>query len=348
MKLWFGLCAALSLWLTVAPAQAFTPPVKQALVELTGIYQQRLGSLYSCEQLAPHEFRLCTSALRNDYSGPFVLHHGRRTDKVVVLFHGLSDSPFYMRSIAEAAFELGYNVVVGLLPGHALVSPDQAMEAPALANHWQDHVAEVIAAARSLGYNTIVGGFSTGGALTLNYTLLHPDKPVSGLMLFSGALQLASWIEWLSAIPGSGWLSRLLDGVYGGKSPNPYKYALVSRYGVLELARIIRQNRRLLRLNGLALPLFAAHSRADESTPIAGIEELVKRNEGQSQLYIMDEAIGVCHGNLTLNQRQVDQIDFDANTLEDMAPCYVPKANPLHQEMLEAMVAFLQQVRGQG
>ena len=32
---------------------------------------------------------------------PRILHHGQSTDDVIVLVHGLSDSPFYMLAIAK-------------------------------------------------------------------------------------------------------------------------------------------------------------------------------------------------------------------------------------------------------
>src|SRR5438045_4478720 len=51
--------------------------------------------------------------------GSILLSHGHRTARVVVLFHGLTDSPLQYFPFAQRLFEQGDNVFVPRLPHHA-------------------------------------------------------------------------------------------------------------------------------------------------------------------------------------------------------------------------------------
>ena len=114
-------------------------------------------------------YRVCSDALRNDGNAPYILHNGKPTKKVMVLFHGLSDSPFFFSSIAPFIRQQGFTVVVGLLPGHGKKEADADMEDSELYQRWQTHVSDVVAYASTLGERVYLGGFSTGGALVTHY-----------------------------------------------------------------------------------------------------------------------------------------------------------------------------------
>ena len=307
------------------------------------IYQQELGSTQGCQEPRLLEFAVCSSALRNDGNAPYILHHGHPTDKVIVLFHGLSDSPFFLRSIAGALHAEGYNVVVGLLPGHGLVDADADMQDPELANRWRKKVADISELATSLGDTKYIGGFSTGGALAVEYVLSHPDE-YKGLLLFSGALRLDSTVETLANIWGMRWVAKLLDGDYQTEGRNPVKYPKVSTYAALQLVDVISSIRaQIAQKAPLDLPLFVAHSQADVTTNIQGVQDLMAYNQGQNQFFEIPQSYDVCHADLVISESQLQDMHYDMSNLGEREPCSVPQANPLHPAMLAAAIAYLRE-----
>lgn len=125
----------------------------------------------------------------------------------ILLIHGLTDSPYSMRALAEFFNEQGFYVVLLRVPGHGTIPAELARIS------WKDWVAAVKIAAihtsRATGTDLpfYMGGFSNGGSLSLLYTLqsLQDDnlpRP-EGLFLFSpavGVSKFAALSDWLMAI----------------------------------------------------------------------------------------------------------------------------------------------------
>ena len=94
-----------------------------------------------------------------------------KTKGGVLLIHGLSDSPYSLRSIGEIFFRNGYYVLGVRLPGHGTVP------AALLDVSWKDWSAVVDLAAGHVAERTgendpfYVCGYSAGGALALKYTV---------------------------------------------------------------------------------------------------------------------------------------------------------------------------------
>lgn len=307
------------------------------------LYQAQLGSIEGCKEPSIDVFSVCSSALKNDGNAPYILHHNTTSDKVIVLFHGLSDSPFFMRSIAQSFYHEGYNVVVALLPGHGLKNADKIMQDPNLANLWREHLAAVIELATGLGKQEYVGGFSTGGALATEYVLLHPNK-VKGLLLFSGALRLESKAEILANVWGMRWLAKKLDGDYSTEGRNPFKYPSVSTFAAFQLVDVIMSVRELIEdKRTLNLPIFVAHSQADATTLIRGVKELMTYNQGSNQFFDIPQNNNVCHADLVINAKQLVDMHYDMRGIEETESCSVPKANPVHAEMLKVAIAYLKE-----
>lgn len=319
----------------------FSQPIEAKFDQFDRIYQEQLGATNGCQTPELNLFKVCSNKLKNDGNAPYILHHNKVTKKVVVLFHGLSDSPFYFRSIARFIHQQGHNVIVALMPGHGKKQADEDMQDSELADRWREHVSEMVDFSSDLGQQVYIGGFSTGGVLGTEYILQNPEA-VKGLMLFSGALALNSSVESMAKIWGIQWLAKILDGEYETKGPNPYKYPSVARFAALELAEVIFSVRELIE-NGatLNLPIFAAHSMADQTTPVIGVSNLLAVNTGTNTLFELSEELDVCHADVVVNNEQVSDMQFDASKLEEILPCKVPKANPKHPEMLDALQRFL-------
>jgi len=128
-----------------------------------------------------------------------------------LLVHGLTDSPYSMKALAEALHRRGFEVTVLRLPGHGTF-PSMLTEV-----RYRDWVAAVRLAAHDVAKRTgagqpfYVGGYSTGATLTLNYALdalTDPDlRRPDRVLLMSPAIELtavaalANIIDVLSLVP---------------------------------------------------------------------------------------------------------------------------------------------------
>ncbi|MGB5486420.1 MAG: alpha/beta fold hydrolase [Lysobacterales bacterium] len=120
----------------------------------------------------------------------------------VLLIHGMSDSPYSLRSIGQLLHGHGAYVIGMRVPGHG--------QAPSglLDTEWEDMAAAVRLAVRELqdksaGVPLYIVGYSNGGALAVQYTLdsLADEglKIVDGLILMSpeiGISKLAALAKW--------------------------------------------------------------------------------------------------------------------------------------------------------
>lgn len=110
----------------------------------------------------------------------------------VLLLHGLSDSPYSMRALAEIFHAHDYWVVSLRLPGHGTIP------AGLVSARWQDWAAAMRLAARhvrqKIGENRpfLIAGYSTGSALAVEYSLAvleGENYPVpKGIILLSPAI----------------------------------------------------------------------------------------------------------------------------------------------------------------
>jgi len=124
----------------------------------------------------------------------------------VLMLHGLSDSPYSLRSLAERLHEAGAWIVGLRLPGHG-TAPSGLVEV-----RWQDMAAAVRLAMRHLhrqagGQPLTIVGYSNGGALAVHYALdalADSDLPsVSRLVLLSpeiGVSSAAAFAVWQARI----------------------------------------------------------------------------------------------------------------------------------------------------
>lgn len=148
----------------------------------------------------------------------------------VLLLHGLTDSPYSMRALAEIFVARGWYVVGLRLPGHGT--------APAALTRvsWQDWAAATRLAAKHLRAKTspdvplVIAGYSTGAALAVEYalaTLQGESLPrASGLVLLSPAIgvsRVAAFAAWPARIARwTGW--EKLAWTETPPEFDPYKY----------------------------------------------------------------------------------------------------------------------------
>jgi predicted alpha/beta-fold hydrolase len=111
-------------------------------------------------------------ALETPFNASFELEpEGGTLRGAALLVHGLSDSPYSMRSVGRVLQEQGFYVLALRLPGHGTI-PAGLLEVD-----WKDWYAAVELAAKHVAARAgadkpfYVGGYSTGAALTTIYSL---------------------------------------------------------------------------------------------------------------------------------------------------------------------------------
>lgn len=127
---------------------------------------------------------------------PFELPPKGKTNKAILLVHGLGDSPYSFSDLGNSYVDQGFHVQALLLPGHGS-KPEDLMLPTYL--DWQkivDHYANLL----KEDFDEVwLGGFSTGANLITIHALEHGG--VAGLMLVSPGFQSkAPFLEKLAPI----------------------------------------------------------------------------------------------------------------------------------------------------
>jgi esterase/lipase len=123
-----------------------------------------------------------------------------------------------------------------LLPGHATVPGDLSV---ATLEDWRLTVDRSVTAFRKHYPDMLLGGYSLGGALAVDYVHRHPDMPPAGLVLIAPALDLDSGALWAlpilnaasTGLPRLAWLEIHSDD-------NPVKYESFPVNGAWQMARL--------------------------------------------------------------------------------------------------------------
>ncbi|WP_201404302.1 carboxylesterase [Kaistia sp. 32K] len=169
-------------------------------------------------------------SFKQDWNRSVILQPEGTPVGAVVLLHGLTDSPYSLRHIAERYRDRGFVAVLIRLPGHGTVP------AGLTAVDWEDWMAATRLAVREA--KRLSGaeaplhlvGYSNGGALALMYaldavedpSLARPDRlvllsPMVGVTRFARFAGLAGLPAILPAFAKTAWLGRPPEF-------NPFKY----------------------------------------------------------------------------------------------------------------------------
>lgn len=188
----------------------------------------------------------------------------------ILLTHGLTDSPYFMRSLGRFFQDNCFRVLTILLPGHG-TRPGDLLEVK-----WQDWLeAErfgIDALAQEVD-DVYLLGFSTGGSLSLYQSL--QDQRIRGLFLFSPAIKISSlavmanWHEafsWLA--PQSQWLDIMPD-------EDPFKYESFPANAADQIHLLSSQLRAKLG-NKIMIPTFVAVSEDDATVETSATLEFFR------------------------------------------------------------------------
>lgn len=200
----------------------------------------------------------------------------------ILLTHGLSDSPYFMRHLAAFFQANGFLVMVVLLPGHG-TQPGDLLEVS-----WQEWASTVDYGVNQLSKEVdevYLGGFSAGGALSL-YQSLH-DQRVRGLFLFAPAISVSpkaalanfhNIYSWFA--PSAKWLNLHHD-------IDLYKYESFPKNAAAQMYALTRVIQKQLAKKEVKIPIFVAVSQDDATVNTAATTQLMlhARNASNKLVY---------------------------------------------------------------
>ncbi|KTF11771.1 MULTISPECIES: alpha/beta hydrolase [Pseudoalteromonas] len=228
-----------------------------------------------------------------DIIAPFELKHPA-SNKVALLIHGLTDSPFTYHDLARIYYEQGYSVRTLLLPGHGSA-------ASALQNvdvkQWQKAVNYGVNRALTDFDEVILGGYSTGAALVIDYlTKQTPSPKIKALMLYSPGTEPHNkngWLaKWIDAIPFVDWIDKDADIDFAKYESFPF-HAAAASYDAMQLVSIDQLSKR----SALKLPIFSVLSDIDTTIDTrASLKLLSALHKGNSPKYKTRDTL-VFYGN---------------------------------------------------
>ena len=187
-------------------------------------------------------------------NSPSQLAPSERTNKAVLLVHGLGDSPYYFSDIATSLANDGYLVQVLLLPGHGSKPEDMLLPSYADWQHIVDHYTNLLVSQ----YDEVwLGGFSTGANLvTINAI---DNQEIAGLLLFSPGFQSKTpFLEKLTPL-----VAGLIDWGYQTEESNFSRYNSMPFNGAIAYSQSASIVRTKLKNKTLTLPVYIAISEAD-------------------------------------------------------------------------------------
>ncbi|MEX1117892.1 MAG: hypothetical protein WEB60_03780 [Terrimicrobiaceae bacterium] len=111
----------------------------------------------------------------NDVCVATVMHHERKTRRVYVLIHGLTNCPAQFQRIAKALYAEGHNVLLPRMPYHGLTNRLSDEPGKLRLQGIAEWAAEAIEIARGLGDEVIVAGLSVNGSTAAWIAQNRPD-----------------------------------------------------------------------------------------------------------------------------------------------------------------------------
>jgi esterase/lipase len=235
-------------------------------------------------------------------------HDDGQPRNAIVLVHGLTDSPYFMRDVGEYfCSAIGFDVYIPLLRAHGLKQPEDMKDASLI--EWRNDVIFAVDKAKESGGKVSIGGLSTGGTLSVEMALTDEQSIDGGVFLFSAALGLATSAGNLAEIFLRTPLANIFDHIdrssliNDSPSGNPFRYSKMDIGGARELSILIKELDLLTDRDILKQPLFAAHSEADTTAAIEEIEELVNRSYNlhqRAEMFRIGKNFAVPHASIVL------------------------------------------------
>ena len=219
--------------------------------------------------------------------------------RAVLLFHGMTGSPFEMKKLGKALFEEGFDVFCYCLPGHG-TSPVDIKTV-----RWEDWYLDSTRHFRDLSkrYDEVyLGGLCMGAVLALAIAAEYKD--VAGILALSTTLFLDGWtIPWYNILRPLG-LYTILRYFYSFPEREPYglknealrkkvaalqkkntvaldNYPMSCIYELLKMSKVAQRE-----MHKVKAPVLLMHSKEDDLTSPKSAEFVYKNVSSSIREYI--------------------------------------------------------------
>jgi esterase/lipase len=200
----------------------------------------------------------------------------------VLLTHGLSDSPYFMRHLAAFFQQNGFRVMAVLLPGHG-TQPGDLLDVT-----WQEWAKTVAYGAYKLAEEVdevYLAGYSTGATLSVYQSLR--DNRVRGLFLFSPALRIMRRAAWANLHKFYSWLVPSAKWVGIKPDLDIYKYESFPKNAAAQTYALTKKLDAKLQQHELDIPVFVAASADDMTVKTPVILEFIARARHPSSKLVL-------------------------------------------------------------
>ena len=212
----------------------------------------------------------------------FIHEKDKNIRRAVILFHGMTGSPYEMKKYGQYLHSLGYDVYCDCLPGHG----DKVEEIYTVSyKDWLEHAYSEFKELRGKYDEVYLSGLCLGAVLAIAVAEKYPDE-VSGIVALSTTLFLDGWrLPWYKVFIPLG-LSSIIRFYYTYPECEPHgiknertrtvvkKLLEKSDVGMMdfpmtcifELLKLSRYVRNKDRLSKVVAPILFIHSEEDDLT----------------------------------------------------------------------------------
>jgi carboxylesterase len=230
----------------------------------------------------------------------FELIHTPQSKKAILLFHGMTGSPFELNKYSKYLHKQGFDVYGYCLPGHG----DHPQSIYTVAwEDWMNFSNEKYKNLRGRYDKFFVGGLCLGAVIALN--MAQTQKDITGIIGLSTTLFLDGWtIPWYYNIMITVGLHTILRYYYTFPEREPYgiknestrrkvanimkkntvaldNYPMSCIYELLELSKNTRKN-----IKKVDTPILLIHSKEDDLTSIKSAEFVYKNISSKNKEFI--------------------------------------------------------------
>jgi esterase/lipase len=248
-------------------------------------------------------------------NAPFILKSKHKTDKAALLVHGLGDSAFYFRDLAQSLSNQGIDVYTVLLPGHGSKPSDLFLSSY---EDWQ-LIVDTYANQLKISYKEVwLGGFSTGANLATTHAI--KQKGIAGLLLFSPGFQThAPFLEKLTPI-----IASFKDWGWKTEETNIARYNSSPLKATMAYSQSAETVRLLLKENTIDIPTFIVMSEADSVIDPEAIRDYFEQRIRHPQKKMLIYGEGVYTNEKILSQT-MRLPDLRISTGSHMSPLFSPE-----------------------
>jgi alpha-beta hydrolase superfamily lysophospholipase len=242
-----------------------------------------------------------------DWNRSYVMQPDAAPAGAVVLLHGLTDSPYSLRHIAQRYMEAGYVAVAIRMPGHGTVPGGlSAVEW----EQWSAATRLAVREARRLAGPAVplhVVGFSNGGALAMKYALeaasdkalARPDRivliaPMIGITSLARFAGVMGWPAVFPSFAKAAWLGVVPEF-------NPFKFNSFPVNAARQSSLVARELQR-------HIAQYASAGRLGELAPVLTFQSVVDFTVSTRAI------VNALYANLPANGSELVLFDINRNT----------------------------------